>query len=315
MRRSFTAFAAVVLAGSVATAQQAKVDLAALPQQIKSLDWKSVDWAAASPLEQARSLMLLDQTLEEIGAQMTAEADLMSQYIDQANLGTQFVNSGVVDPGQNLSLQDGEKIALALLRGPMATSSYATSISDAQGSVLTAYTQMYSSTCNRKWSGAMDARMQVRAMSAFLTKSGKMADFNAWVPGEVEKRTKEHDAQMAAQRAAAAQQQQQAQEQRIQQQQQQLAQQRGQLQQQEQQQQAATMQMQQAMAAASQSGQQSGGGAAPAAITDGGVYPNWYYGGLGYAGTGAWYRDAAYRGAACARTEARVGAWHGGGRR
>jgi hypothetical protein len=47
MRQRVTAaFAAVVLAGSGALAQQPKVDLAALPAQIKSLDWKSVDWSA-----------------------------------------------------------------------------------------------------------------------------------------------------------------------------------------------------------------------------------------------------------------------------
>jgi hypothetical protein len=212
----------------------------------------------------------------------------------------------MVDPGQVLSLQDGEKIAVALLRGPMAKSSFATAIGDAQGTVLTAYLQMYNSTCNRKWSGAMDSRLQVKSMTGFLEKSGNMAAFNAWVPGEVERRTKEHDAQMAAQRAAAASAQQQEQQQRIQAQQQKLAQEKQQLQQQQQQQQQETAQMQQAMAAA-QAGQ-SGGSAAPA--TGGAAYPNWYYGGLGYAGTGG--RGTGTRRIAGRRARGRRRGWAGG---
>src|SRR5262245_28570803 len=86
----WTLAASALLCSSTAYAQKTRVDLKSLPDTIKSLNWKAVDWNAAPPLEQARALMLLDDVLNDMGSQMAAEADLMSQYIDEQDLGAQF---------------------------------------------------------------------------------------------------------------------------------------------------------------------------------------------------------------------------------
>lgn len=308
MRGTLSLIVLMAAIGAPALGQPSKIDLNTLPTEIKTLNWQSVDLSSASPLDQCRSLMFLNQALDEIGAQTTAEADLMSQFIDVSNLGPQFVAMPAPVDANPLTFQSAQKMALALLRGPQAQSSYATALTGTSADMLTAYQQMYSATCQRKWSAVVESRHQVRAMSAFLEKSGKMQAYNAWVPGAVEQRMKEQEAAVAQQQAA--QQAQQSQEQA-----QMIARQRAQLQQMESQQAAsaqANQQLQQALCAAQQNQSASANQGAPAPNA---YYPNYYYGGVGvgYAATGAWYRNAAYRGAATAATEARYSSWHGGG--
>jgi hypothetical protein len=308
MRRTLPLIVLFAAFGAPALGQPAKIDLGTLPNEIKTLDWKSVDLSSASPLDQCRSLMFLNQALDEIGAQTTAEADLMSQFIDVSNLGPQFVAMPAPVDANPLTFQSAQKMALALLRGPQAQSSYATALTDTSADMLTAYQQMYSATCQRKWGSVVESRHQVRAMSAFLESSGKMQAYNAWVPGAVAQRVKEQETAIAQQQAA--QQAQQSQEQA-----QMIARQRAQMQQMESQQAAsaqANQQLQQALCAAQQNQSASANQGAPAPNA---YYPNYYYGGVGvgYAATGAWYRNAAYRGAATAATEARYSSWHGGG--
>jgi hypothetical protein len=283
-------------------AQGTKVDLKTLPSTIKSLDWKSVDWNTVPPLEQARALMMLDDVLNDMGSQMAAEADLMSQYIDEQNLGEQFAAMTPVED-KHLTLEEAQRVAVAMLRGPMKVSAYAVAMSDAAGNQLSAYMQMYKSSSNREWASAVESRQHMKSMAHFLDSSGKMEAFKAWAPGEIERQKKERDEEMAQKRAAAVEESKQQQEERKRAAQERKEQEQKQREQEEQ----AAVQMQQAMAAAESSG------AAP--VENGnGSYPDWYYGGLGYA-TGQWYRDEAYRGAAVARTENRISGWRGGGGR
>jgi hypothetical protein len=302
MNRQVTiAFLAATLTGSAALAQPARVDIKTLPASIKALDWKGVDWAATGQLERTRALMLMDDTLDELGAQLTAEADLMSEFIEQAELGDQFAAMPPAADPPSLTMQEAQKVAVALLRGPMAQSAYATQIADATGNVLTAYEQMYTSTCNRKWSTAVEARDQVRTMTRFLDTSGKMADYAAWVPGEVKRRAEDAKAEAEAKRAALLQQKKEEQ----------LKREEAMLERQKQQfekQQTAAVEMQQALSVAQQS-QPSSSGSDPYYYAGGA-----YLGAAAY-GTGAWYRNDAYRGAATARTERRMSGWRGGRRR
>src|SRR5262245_23863861 len=303
MPRFIWAMAVSVLAWhTAALAQKTPVDLKTLPETIKKLDWKSVDWNATPPLEQARALMLLDDVLNEMGSQMAAEADLMSQYVDEQNLGEQFAALAPVED-KHLTLEEAQRVAVAMLRGPLAASSYATSISDATGNALNAYLNLYRSTCNREWAAAVESRQHMKALTHFLQSTGKMQAFRAWVPGEIERQKKEREQEMAQKRAAAQEQEKQKREQR-----QQAAQDRKeQEQKQREQEEQAAAQMQQALSAA-QAGDDT-------STPSDGSYPDWYYGGLGYA-TGVWYRDEALRGAAVARTENRMAGWSGaGGRR
>src|SRR5262249_53151515 len=68
-------------------------DLAALPQEIKTLPWQSINFATLQPLEQSRALLLMDHVVGELSANMTSEADLMSAYIEKQNLGAQFAGT------------------------------------------------------------------------------------------------------------------------------------------------------------------------------------------------------------------------------
>lgn len=307
------------------------IDLSTLPAEIKSLNWRDVDFAGAPPLDRARALLLLNDALDEISAQSVAEADLMSNFIQVSNLGADFAAAKPVADTAPLTYADVQKIALALMRGPMSGTSYATQLGGTAPDVLGAYEQMYSSSTQRKWTNLSDARLRVRAMARFLHAANKFDAYLAWVPGELAVQAEQAKAMQAQQAAAAATQQAQrqekqlqAQEKQIQQQQQMLQQQNAQMQQQVQ----AAQQMQQSLCTAQQYQSQAQANAAAAAqanaatiAADAGYpagYPSWYYGGLGgvggVAGVGAagWYRNGAYLGAAQARTDARFAGWHGG---
>ena len=287
---------AMIVQGSVLAQQKAPVDLNTLPAEIKALKWQQIDLSTVSTLERCRAMLILNDILDEMNAQLTAESDLMSQFIDVQKLGAKFAaRPPLADPAP-LTLANAEQIATAMLRGPMSQNpDY--KLGGMDPSSLPAFEQLYKSTVDSKWTTLLAARLRVRAMAGFLGTQGKFDEYKAWVPGAVAA----HNAEITRQRAAAEQEQQQeAQQAAIQQQR-------------YQQQQMAAMQMQQALAAQQQSQSQD---QAPAQVTVAtGGYPATYYGGLagvGVTGTtaGAWYRNGAYLGAAAARTDARVAAWH-----
>ncbi|MBX3359453.1 MAG: hypothetical protein KF745_13620 [Phycisphaeraceae bacterium] len=296
---------------SAAAAQQPTVDLSKLPAEIKTLTWQTVDLSTVSELERIRALMFTNDVLDELGAQTVTEADLMSGYIQASGLGEAFAGFKAVPDPAPLTMDNALQISVALLRGPMAGSSYATALADVPKDELGAYLQLYTSSCQRQWATMGDNRLRVRAMSQFLEAKGKVSDYQAWVPGELKLQAEQQKAAEAQQAAALAAKEAQQQEKQIQEQKQQL-------QQQAQQQQEAMQQMQQSMCAAQQhltAAQQAQANAT--AMAENTVYPNWYYGGLGYAALPwyyhNWYHNGAYLGAAQARTDARFSGWHGGG--
>ena len=89
-----------------AAAQQPALppDLAGAPEMIKSGKWKDVDLAALSPLDHCRALLMLDHVLNELGAIATAQADLMSTFLDQQKLGADFMDHGPADPAAAVHL-------------------------------------------------------------------------------------------------------------------------------------------------------------------------------------------------------------------
>ncbi len=298
---------ATMFSAAPALAQNGPLDLKSLPAEIKSLKWKDIDFTAIPPLEQCRSLDLLNDSLDEIRAQMSADADLLSAYIEAKNLGPTFASQPPLQGPAPLTFQDGQRIAVALLRGPMAQSTYATELAGAPGDQLAAFQTMNLSSCQWKWNDMANSRLQVRSMAAFLTAQGKMDDFRAWIPGELARRAAERQAAIAQGQAAAAAQQQQRQAQAQQRQQQEEA--------QQQQQQQAALQLQQSMALQAQSQSPP---AAPAnnnpSYSDNG-YNNIYYGGYAGLAAAAWYRNAGDRALANAAVDHRMAGWHGVGRR
>jgi len=304
MRRILPALLLAVVLVPVSARAQPSIDLDKLPAEIKALQWQGVDFESLPPLQQCQSLLLMNQVLEELGAQLLAEADMMSSYIDTKGMGPAFASQAPVADSPSLTFADAEKIAAALLQGPMADSTYASQLSGSSADVLTAYEHLYTSTCQSKWSAMSNNQLRVRAMSRFLQAKGQMADYQAWLPGEQQRQAQNHQQQLAAkQQADEAEQSQQGKqmEEKLQQQNQQM--------QQAEAKEQATQSMHQAMAYAQQQQQQqdqSGGVVVPSY-----GYPTYYYGGWGAVAHADWYRDAAYRGAAEARTDARMSAWHG----
>jgi hypothetical protein len=243
----------------------------------------------------------LNELLDDITAQLTAEADLMSEYIDTKDLGADFVGVQPVDDPAVLTVDDGQKVAVALLRGPMAASTYATQYADYEPNLLAASSKLFASGCQSKWSVMADNRLRVRSMAKFLKDQGQSAEYKAWVPAAAKRRAEELEAEEAQKRAAlAAEQQQKAKEQREMRQQQ------------IEKQQQASREMQQALALERQAQAQAQAQAQsqsqpthPSGYVVDDDYAGWYYGG------GAWYRNGAYLGAAAARTDARYAGWRG----
>jgi len=165
--------------------------LAGLPDEIRNLKWQSIDMSAVQPLERCRALLLMNDTLDAVSANVTAEADLMSAYLEKNNLGNQFASTPppkAPPVSRALSYADAEKISVALLRGPMHGSHYATDLSDLSASTLQSYQEIYARTCARRWSEFDESRHLVRCMSAFLGKTRKLEDYDSWAIAETARR-------------------------------------------------------------------------------------------------------------------------------
>jgi hypothetical protein len=178
--------------------------LAGLPEQVKSLKWQTIDMKKVTPLEQCRALLLMNHTLDELSANATAEADLMSAYIEAKNLGAAFASTPPPPAPKALTFADAEKVAVAMLRGPMSTSYYATELSDMGPAGLASYQQMYDHTCQRVWSEFEESRHLVRVMSSYLGNSQKLGDYDAWATAETARREAQSQQRAAAKGAAAA---------------------------------------------------------------------------------------------------------------
>jgi hypothetical protein len=289
---------------AAAAAQQPELppDLAGVPDVIKNAKWKDVDLATLSPLERCRTL-LLNHTLNELGSVATAHADLLSTYIEEQKLGAEFADHGVAAPPAQLTYNDALKIAVTLLRGTMATSSYATAFADTSANGLQAYQHMYEATCERRWSEVTAAGRQVRCMARFLKATNRLEDYQRWALQEVERRQQQFEQEMAQHRAAQA-----AKDSAERRQAAEL----------EKPRQAENQQVQQALVAAQQSAAQAAQAARGNAVASGGGDDDgWglnFYGATSNLQRAGWVRDAAYSGQARAATEGRIAGWHGAGR-
>ncbi|MGH7177366.1 MAG: hypothetical protein ACREJC_08305 [Tepidisphaeraceae bacterium] len=296
---------------ALAQPQALPPDLIGLPDEIKTLQWKSIDMGSVPVLEHCRALLLLNHVLDELSANSTAEADLMSSYIETQNLGAQFANTPPPPSPSQLGYADVEKVAVAMLRGPMSSSYYSTELSDVSPSGLASYAQMYERTCQRRWSEFDESRHLVRCMTSFLGNNQKLQDYDGWATAEAARREAAYQQRNpgGAQQNSAGQQQAQAQ---LQQTQQQLQQVQGALGAAEYQQQALAQQTAQAQQAAAQAQQQAAQAQQQTADAQQ-TYPPGYvapvyggYGGYGYGayGTAGAAAAGAYAGANAANSAA-----------
>jgi hypothetical protein len=255
----------------------------------------------------------MNHVLDEIAPVRASEAELMSAYIEAQDLGTEFAKTPKPPAGKQLTYTDATKIAVAMLRGPMASSSYASQLGDTSTDGLAAYQQLYDTTCQRRWGEITESVEQARWMGSFLKGKGKMQDYQAWAKVESQNRQLQYQLEMqknaaaadAAQQAAQARAAAEQQEQEKQQLQEALATAQAQQQQANQQQanQAGEQQQQQQGHQQGQLGDQPPQADAP------------YYTGWGvpdYYGTGAgWCYDSTYANRARAQTEQRLSNFYG----
>jgi hypothetical protein len=178
-------------------------DVANIKQSIETLPWRSIDLSTVSPLEMDRALLLMNHVLNEIAPVRASEADLMSGYIEAQNLGADFAKAPKPPEGKQLTYTDATKIAVAMLRGPMANSTYASQFSGVSAEGLAAYQQLYDATCQRRWSEITESREQSRWMGAFLESQGKLQDYQAWAKVESENRQLAYQLQLEKNAAAA----------------------------------------------------------------------------------------------------------------
>lgn len=333
MLRAIATSTVMLFVSASVTAQPASPslppDLANLPQEIKSLQWQSIDLNSVSALEYNRALLLMNDTLGRLATARAAEAELMSSYIESNNLGQQFTASPAPAPAKHLSYEDAVKVSVALLRGPMSDSTYSGELAGVSIDGLNAYKDMYDNTCRGRWSQLSGSLQQLRYMSAFLQKQGKMQDYQSWAKLESENRQLKYQVQMA-QKQATAQQQQAA-----------PAQQQGNAIAQEQQQgaqlaamQSENQQLQQSLAAAQSTMQQQAATNAQQQqqlqeqqsginTTPGTALNTPYYGYYGnpyaygypsyYNSSSGWCNDHEYAEACRASTTGRINNWHGAG--
>jgi hypothetical protein len=274
----------------------ARKQFAEIRRTLDALDWQKVDFEGLSLLQRCRALMLLNHALDELGAAALAEVDLMGAYLEQQDLHAAYVAKPPEIPPRVQSFEDARKIAAALLKGPMASSRYATELSDTDDAGLKAYENLYEKTCREKWDGFMAHSKDLRSMAAFLNAKGKTKDYMAWAPAETDRRHAQHETEMAARRAAVV-----AKHEQTEHEQQTRA---AELEKQ-QQERAASRHAQQALLAAAQSSQAA---AQPAATAqdedDDDWYPGWYNGVIDNAKRHT-HRDGAYQSGARARVEQR----------
>ena len=179
-------------------------DLQNLPKEIKTLKWQTIDLGTLPPVEHCRALLLLNHALDELLANVTAEADLMSTYLEKNDLGAKFASTPPPPAPPALSYDDAEKVSVALLRGPMKASYYATEMGDLAPGTLQSYAQMYQRTCARRWGEFDESRHLVRCMSSFLGNANKLADYDAWATAESARREAALQHRLAAAPSAAA---------------------------------------------------------------------------------------------------------------
>ena len=137
--------------GAFAQRSSTKNHVAELRQSLHGLKWENVDYDALSTLERCRALTLLDHALSEVGAVATAEADLMSEYVEQQGFGEEFASSQTAEAAPTRSYNDAQKTAVALLQGPMAESRFATMYEGSDETSLRASLQLHESGSRRKW--------------------------------------------------------------------------------------------------------------------------------------------------------------------
>jgi hypothetical protein len=179
-----------------------KQTLTEMRKTVEGLKWQQVDFAAQSPLERCRTLMLLNHALDELDAAAVAEADLAGAFVEQNNLSEGYAKFLGSEPPVARSYEDARKIASALLKGPMSTSRYARELASSDAPGLAASEKVYDTTARRRWESFSETSHTLRKLVAFLKENGKLKEYMTWAPPETARRQEAFEQNSAAQPVA-----------------------------------------------------------------------------------------------------------------
>ncbi len=191
---------------SHATAQRSEKQrkLGELRDALATLEWQKVDLASLTLVERCRTLLLLNHALDELGDATITEADLLGEFLEQQKLMDAYAAAPPESPPRIRTMEEAQQVAVALLKGPLARSRYATELSETDEPGLQAYEKLYGKTCADKWADFSESARSVRSMAAFLKSNGKIKAYMTWALAETDRRQQEYEQELAARRAAGA---------------------------------------------------------------------------------------------------------------
>src|SRR5262245_48207859 len=181
-----------------------KQKLSEMRKTAEGLNWQKVDFAALSPLERCRSLMLLNHALDELDDAAVAEADMAGSFVEQQNLSEAYAASLASEPPVARSYDDAKKIAAGLLKGPMSGSRYSTELSSSDATGLALSEKAYDTSARRRWESFSNTSRELRKLVGFLKEKGKLKEYMTWVPVAAARQEDEFEQATAGKGAAPA---------------------------------------------------------------------------------------------------------------
>ncbi len=88
---------------------------------------------------------------------------------------------------------DAQKISLAFIKSPLGVAKFSDEFGGSDDGVLKGYLMLYAKTALREFAEVVEARHGVRAMSLFLEKQGKLAEFEKWSSAEHKRRQEAYE--------------------------------------------------------------------------------------------------------------------------
>lgn len=153
-------------------------------QKLKALKWKDLDPTAQDLRTQCTTMLAMTRILDLLGGKADARAEMLSDYIEEQRLGETFGRSSPRFPSRCRSPSSMRRISLAFIKSPLGVAKFSDEFGGSDDGVLKGYLMLYAKTALREFAEVVEARHGVRAMSLFLEKQGKLAEFEKWSSAE-----------------------------------------------------------------------------------------------------------------------------------
>jgi hypothetical protein len=166
-------------------------------QELRKLEWKTVDFAAQDLTTRCTALMAMEKTLTMVDGKADARIDLLLEYLKLNKLEEAFASQqGQIPGAQVISFDDACKVATALVRSQGRLAKLNAEFAGSDEATLKAYLAMYEKSARRAYGEAAESRGHVRTLGLFIEKNGKLADFQKWSAAELDRRQKEYEKAM-----------------------------------------------------------------------------------------------------------------------